>query len=150
MSRRTTATPVAAAQDADDDDRDEQARERVHEVDPAHDHGVDDPAEVAGEQPEQAADQHRADGDHRRPDDAGAGADQQAGEDVAAEVVRPEPVLAARPADADLEVLGIGECGRDQAMPMAARTTMTTMKPAAISVPNGDSPAGSPPVSAQR
>ena len=51
-------------------------------------------AEIAGEQAEQRAEPHR-EGDHRRADaERGARAVDRAGEDVAAEFVGAEPVLA--------------------------------------------------------
>ena len=105
---------VAAAQDAHDDDRDEQARQRPHQVDPAHDRGVDQAALVAGEQAERIADQHGAERDQDRPDDGGAGADDRAREHVAAEVVGAQPELAARPGEADEQVLLVRIVRSDQ------------------------------------
>ena len=104
---------VAAAEDADDDDRDEQRRHRVDEIDPARDRRVGEPAEVAGEQAEHVPDQHRAERDQQRPDDGGARADDRARDDVAAEVVRAEQVLAARARQAVQEVLLVRVVRRD-------------------------------------
>ena len=80
----------------DDPDREQQARDREHDVHQPHDHAVDDAAEVAGdraeEQPDRQADGDRDDADQQRV----ARAVDDARELVAAELVEAEPVLRRR------------------------------------------------------
>ena len=84
------------AERADDDDRQQEARDRQEHVDEAGQHDVGPAAEEAGEQADQPADD---DADHdgdERAGDRRRGAVHDAGEQVAAQVVGAEPVGGAR------------------------------------------------------
>ena len=89
--------PQAGAEQGDEPDREEEAGERQHDVDDAHDRRVGGAAEVAGDGTEQpTGDQgqgHRDDPDEERH----AGAVDDPGEHVTAEIVEAEPVLLGRP-----------------------------------------------------
>ena len=104
--RRATPTTTIATSSAG---------QRVHQVDPAHDHRVDPAAAVAGEEPERCC---RSASRRARPGSARASAvrapDEHPREDVAAEVVGAEPVVARRPDEARLEILRVRIDGRDQ------------------------------------
>ena len=82
--------PIGAAENADDDDRDQKRRDRVHYVDPAHDQAVGPAAAVSGEKPEHVADDKGAEDDNDRPDDRRPGADDKARQEVPSEVVSAE------------------------------------------------------------
>ena len=85
--------PFAPPDDRDDRERREDVGERKEDVGDAHDERVDGTTEVAGHRArgntDQDRDQHGEDPDPQRD----AGAEDDTGEDVAADLIGPEPVL---------------------------------------------------------
>ena len=88
--------PVAAANHADDHDRDQQTGEREHEVDEPLDDHVGRPSHVAGEDPERAGEDDACEGDHKGARDRRVRAGDDAREYVATELVGSEEVLRRR------------------------------------------------------
>ncbi len=83
--------PQGRAEDGGERDRQQQRRKRHHQVGKAHDAGADPAAEIARDDAEQRADQHRdAIGDDA-DDQRGARAEDQAREQVAPQEVGAEP-----------------------------------------------------------
>ena len=78
------------------DHREDDRREREDEVGGAHDRSVHEPAEVAGDRPERAADRRGERDEQERQRERHARAVEDAAEDVAAELVGAEEVLPGR------------------------------------------------------
>jgi hypothetical protein len=83
--------PQGGAEDGGERDRQQQRRKRHHQIGKAHDAGTYPAAEIARDDAEQGADQHRnairGDADDQR----GAGAEDQAREQIAPQQVGAEP-----------------------------------------------------------
>ena len=89
LRKPVTGSRQGRAQKGHDDDDEEQARDRIERIDSAHDRHVDFAAEMRGDETGGNADQE----DHRLHDqphgERYAGAVNEAAQDVATEVVRP-------------------------------------------------------------
>ena len=103
----------APAEDGRDHHREDDRREREHEVGAAHAEPVERAAEVAGDRADDRADRRGADDDEERERQRHPGAVEHAAEDVAAELVGSEQVRPGRP-HRRREVLRERIGGRDQ------------------------------------
>ncbi len=92
-------------QRGDEGEREDQPRERHEDVGDAHQHEIDDPAGIARDRADQEPDRPDDDGDEADDQQRHARAGDDAGEDVAAEIVGAEPMRGAGRHQALVQIL---------------------------------------------